>query len=347
VLDRDIGVPGRLLWSAAALGLAWLTYRLIEQPAREGRLSRLPTYLLSAGAFALSVGVALGAHGAMLAAHRRAAQPDQRPFAEARVDRMRHECWASTVEDTKGRPCAFGDTRSSTTVVLLGDSHAEHWLGALDRIGRERGWKIVAMVKGGCPVADARREGSPTRRQRDRECARYREAMVQRIVAMRPHAAILSSWDHYIPVDDDRANMWQMTPDAWRQGLRRTYARVSAAGIPTVAIRGTPRTWFDVPSCLSRQAAGLPFAKPCDVERRAALSPVAYAAQSDAARGLRVRFVDMNDQICGPRRCDVVRNGTVVFTDDNHLTASFSRSVAPVLSRRLDEALGQLGARLP
>jgi hypothetical protein len=55
----------------------------------------------------------------------------------------------------------------------------------------------------------------------------------------------------------------------------------------------------------------------------------------------------MNDQICGPRRCDVVRNGTVVFTDDNHLTASFSRSVAPVLSRRLDEALGQLGARLP
>jgi hypothetical protein len=36
----------------------------------------------------------------------------------------------------------------------------------------------------------------------------------------------------------------------------------------------------------------------------------------------------------------VVRNGVVVFTDDNHLTPSFSRSVAPVLGARLSAALG-------
>jgi hypothetical protein len=43
----------------------------------------------------------------------------------------------------------------------------------------------------------------------------------------------------------------------------------------------------------------------------------------------------------------VVRAGVVVFTDDNHLTASFSRLVAPVLGARLDAALRGLGARLP
>jgi hypothetical protein len=133
----------------------------------------------------------------------------------------------------------------------------------------------------------------------------------------------------------------------WRRGLRRPYARLSAAGVPVVAIRGTPRTWFDVPGCLSRRAAGLPLAGECAYERHRSLSGVAAAAQDDAARGLGVRVVDMNDRICPARRCGVVRDGVIVFTDDNHLTASFSRSTAPVLGARVAAAAAQLGARLP
>jgi hypothetical protein len=171
------------------------------------------------------------------------------------------------------------------------------------------------------------------------ECTRYRDAMLRRIVAMYPSAVILSSWDHYLPPDGAGAD-WQVTPEQWRRGLRRTYARLSAAGLPVVAIRGTPRTWFDVPSCLSRRAARLPFAEECTYARERSLSRAAIVAQTDAAHGLPIRFVDMNDQICATTRCGVVRNGVVVFTDDNHLTASFSRSVAPVLGARLAVALG-------
>jgi hypothetical protein len=244
------------------------------------------------------------------------------------------------VDDVKGGgPCEFGDTRSSTTVVLLGDSHAEHWLGAMDRLGRARGWKIVAMVKGGCPVADMPELMNARLKRYYHECTRYREAMLRRIIALRPAAAILSSWDHYMPVDGKGFD-WQVTPEIWRRGLRRTYARLSAAGIRTVAIRGTPRTWFDVPGCLSRRAAKLPFAHPCEYERARSLSRDAIAAQNDAARGLHVAFVDMNDQICSTPRCAVRWNGIVIFTDDNHLTATFSRSVAPILGARIDAAIG-------
>jgi hypothetical protein len=48
----------------------------------------------------------------------------------------------------------------------------------------------------------------------------------------------------------------------------------------------------------------------------------------------------MNDQLCDTPRCPVVRNGAIVFTDDNHLTASFSRSLAPVLGARIAGAMG-------
>jgi peptidoglycan/LPS O-acetylase OafA/YrhL len=338
VLDRDLGVRGRLAWSLAALGLAWLTHRFIEQPARGGPLARLSAGQLAALAFAASVGGAWVAHGAMRAAERGVAQGEQRRFAAAREDRMRHDCWATTVEDERG-PCEFGDVRSRTTVVLLGDSHAEHWLGGLDRVGRERGWKIVAMVKGGCPVADMPDLMHHRLKRYYHECTRYRQAMLNRIVAMRPAAVILSSWDHYIPPDGTGAD-WQVTPEMWRSGLRRTYARLTGAGLPVVAIKGTPRTWFDVPACLSRRAADLPFAQECTYERSRSLARSAIEAQTAAARGLPVRFVDMNDRICSAARCGVVRNGVIVFTDDNHLTASFTRSLAPVLGARIARALG-------
>jgi hypothetical protein len=142
-------------------------------------------------------------------------------------------------------------------------------------------------------------------------------------------------------------SMWQVTPDLWEKGLRRTYQRMTAAHIPTIAIRGTPRTWFDVPACLSRQAAHLPLARRCEYTRTDAISGVARTAQTNAARGLPVAFVDMNDVICPTQTCGVVRNGTVIFTDDNHLTATFSRSVAPELASRIDAALAPVGAQLP
>jgi hypothetical protein len=165
--------------------------------------------------------------------------------------------------------------------------------------------------------------------------------MVQRIIAMRPAAAVLSSWDHYMPVDG-KGSDWQVTPEMWQRGLRRTYERLSAAGIPVVAIRGTPRTWFDVPACLSRQAASLPGARECTYDRARSLSPVAIDAQIRAASGLNVAIVDMNDEICGAGRCPVMRDDIVYFTDDNHLTATFSRSMASVFGSRVEAAIAKL-----
>ena len=194
------------------------------------------------------------------------------------------------------------------------------------------------MVKGGCPVAEIPTLMHHRAKRYYTECTRYREAMVQRIIATRPSAIILSSWDHYIPADGADA-AWQVTPDTWRAGLRKTYARLTATGIPVVVIRGTPRTWFDVPGCLSRKAAALPLARDCTYDRASSLSRVARRAQDDAARGLPIRFVDMNDAICSTPTCSPVANGTVIFTDDNHLTASFSRSVAPLLAERIATAI--------
>jgi hypothetical protein len=276
----------------------------------------------------------------MVLAEKRVVTTPQKQFALARFDRKDHGCWANTVEDATG-PCEFGDTKSSRTVVLFGDSHAEHWLGALDAFGREEGWKVVLMVKGGCPVADMPELMQPRLKRFYHECTRYREAMVQRIIAMRPDVAILSSYDHYMP-RNGKGSDWQVTPEMWRNGLRRTYARLSDAGVPVIAIRGTPRTWFDVPGCLSRREAGLFRARECSYDRERSLSPVAIDAQTDAARGLGVAIMNMNDQFCTTSRCRVEKDGVIFFTDDNHITASFSRSMSAVFGERVEAAIRSL-----
>ena len=338
VLHPQIGVTGKLMWSGAALVLAWLTHRFIEEPARNGgRLAAIPTRWVAPLALGASAAAAGVAHFAMRAAERQVAVQPQKVFARARADRMEPSCWATTVEEWRG-PCVFGSKGASVTLALLGDSHAEHWLAGLDRAGKEHGWRIESHIKGGCPVAAVPQRFSGRLRRLYGECIRFREAMIQRIIASKPRAVILSNWDHYIPAEGP-GHVWQVAKDEWMQGLRDTYSRFAAAGVPVIVIRGTPRTFVDVPVCLSRRAAKLPLARPCDYDRGRAFVPQAIDAQDRAAQGLNVSFVDMNDQICATPVCSPVRNGIVVFTDDNHLTASFTRSVGPVLGARVEMRL--------
>lgn len=338
VIDWRIGVAGRLAWSAVALVLAALTHRFVEVPARSGPLARVRPEFLAAGAIATSFLAAFMAYGALMIAQRRVATPEQRPFAFARDDHMDHDCWGSMLTDATGT-CVFGDPSSRTVVVLLGDSHAEHWLPAMDRIGREHHWKVFAMVKPACPVSDMPELLNARLKRAYVECTEWRRRMLRRIVAMHPSAVVLSSYDHYMPIEG--SSDWRVTPETWREGLRRTYRLLSSAGINTLVIRGTLVPGFDAPACLSRAAARAPFRlRSCEYARSEGLHPSAIAAQDDAARGLsHIAFVDMNDRLCASTRCGVVQDGAIVFRDDDHLTGTFSATQAGPLGERLGAAL--------
>jgi hypothetical protein len=52
-----------------------------------------------------------------------------------------------------------------------------------------------------------------------------------------------------------------------------------------------------------------------------------------------VRFIDLGDQVCRAGSCETERGRMVLFSDDNHLTRSFSQSLAAVLGERLEAAL--------
>src|SRR3954452_23671293 len=74
--------------------------------------------------------------------------------ADADRGQAYHDGCHVEVLGTKSPPCVYGDPRSSTTVVLFGDSHALHFFPALRRVAERRDWRFVSLTKSGCPPAE-------------------------------------------------------------------------------------------------------------------------------------------------------------------------------------------------
>jgi peptidoglycan/LPS O-acetylase OafA/YrhL len=345
VLFPSIGPWGKLACALLGLLLAVATDRVVEQPARRWLAPRiLDGHPLLYALATCTVMMAI-AQGAASRADRLVNTTAHRPFAAAREDRMDHGCWAGRDGRRSGTACTFGAEATPTTFALLGDSHAEHWLGGLDVAGRTNQWRVDVQVMGGCPVADLRGLANHATLRRFSECSRFLETMTARIIANRPRAVLLSNFDAYLRVPGGDEREYQVDERAWTEGLRRTYQRFSHAGIPIVVMRGTPRVPFDVPSCLSRRAERLPFARDCQFVPNLTVAARARRAQDIAARGLDVQFLDVNDVVCPMMPCTTQRGPLVVFTDDNHLTATFSRSVGAVLGQRLAGVLARPKSR--
>ena len=340
VLMPGIGPLGMLAWGAAALGAAVLTHRLFERPVHGGLVPRVLAGRPLLTAVAVSAALALLGLGAAWWSNRSVETSVHRRFAAARNDHVGHDCWGRSPSAPR-EGCAFGATGSATTLALVGDSHASHWLGGLERAGQAHGWRIEPYVAGACPVADLRGLVGGMAGRMYRPCARFQQQTLLRLAESRPRAVILSNSDYYLRGGPGRASDMGVPESAWTEGLRRTYAAFDRLGIEVIVFRGTPWVPFDVPSCLSRRAARLPLATSCRFEPDQAYLTRARMAQDQAARGLNVRFIDLVDQVCGAGSCDAERGGMVLFSDDNHLTRSFSRSLAVVLGERLGAVLDQ------
>jgi peptidoglycan/LPS O-acetylase OafA/YrhL len=338
VLMPEIGTGGRLAWGFAGLLAAWLTHRVLERPGPSDLLTRAASSRPILAAAGLSAAIALLGLVAARISDRYVDGSVHRRYAAARNDHLPHDCWGRSPSRDQREDCAFGG--SEAAIGLVGDSHASHWLGALEQAGKEHGWQIEPYVMGACPVADLRGLISGAAARHYRGCAGYQEKIMRRLAAERPRAVILSNADNYMESAGAAERIPRLSESVWTEGLRRTYARLNAMGIEVIVMRGLPWVPFDVPSCLSRRAAGLPLATDCRFTQDRAFMAAAQRAQDRAARGLRVSFIDMNDQVCGAAaRCETERGGVVLYTDDNHITRTFSRTLAPVLGERVESLL--------
>ncbi|WP_281032988.1 SGNH hydrolase domain-containing protein, partial [Mesorhizobium sp. M6A.T.Ce.TU.016.01.1.1] len=66
-------------------------------------------------------------------------------------------------DSTQAVGCQLGDPQGTRTIVVAGDSHAAQWIPAIDKIARDRKWKLVTFTKAACPftLAAVTDDGKP------------------------------------------------------------------------------------------------------------------------------------------------------------------------------------------
>ncbi len=343
---------------AISLVLAEATTRWLENPIRRSDSGRTRTVLIAA---VTVCGVALTAAAASWTTHvgrqddvlerAVALSPDQYPGAAALrgfVDVeprpvqppllvAHRDLPPATLDNciaqhTNREPltCTYGDPLSTRRMVLAGGSHSEHWLAALDTIGKQRGFRIDTYLKVGCPLSDPLApltEESPTV-----ECDTWSVKVLAELQADPPDMLFTTSTRK----KDDGEGPGDFTP-FWYVDLWRT---LDEYGIPVVAIRDNPwlvrgDTSYRAADCLADGGTS----ESCAVARADALEPVDPAIDASAFSP-NVSLIDLSDSLCRSDICRVVEGNVLIYRDDDHLTTTYVRTLTPDLDEQLGPATG-------
>ncbi|MEV7085816.1 acyltransferase family protein [Streptomyces sp. NPDC093085] len=365
--DGTAPVPLALGLSTVALGLAWGTLRLVENPVRfHPALRRTPRRALALGAV-LSAGASVlalvattvpptievgGPAPALARSLAEAPDPEARlagllaasPAAlprnlapplprvkSARSALYRDGCHADYAT-TRPRPCVYGDRAATRTVVLFGDSHAAQWFPALHRLAAARGWKLVSLTKASCKVAEVTIVAN---HQPYTACDTWRSQALAEIAALRPELVLVSSSDAGDPARPTGDPLRQ-----WTDGFARTFRALAADGAEVAALLDTPWPQGDPVDCAARNSLQL---HACANHIPDAIrDPARGAALRAAATETATTVVDPTRWLCAPRTriCPVVVADTAVYRDDSHLTEAYAEALTPLLAPELDRLMG-------
>ncbi|MFN8620695.1 MAG: SGNH hydrolase domain-containing protein [Chloroflexota bacterium] len=236
--------------------------------------------------------------------------------------------------DTKVRHCVYGEKGATFTVGTFGDSHAEQWQPALDRLAHERHWRIVSVTKSGCPSVDVRF------RERHFQgalstCVAWRHAAEAWFRAHPPQLIILASAGTYPLIDgQDKPIPADQREQAWGEGLARTLDALPAAS-KVLVLGDTPHLHIDPVPCLKRER----FMAPCETSRNRAILPGHDATERAAAEAAGASFGSPMPLVCPYDPCPLVVGRKLVWRNNGHLTATISRALAPGIGMLIDAAL--------
>ena len=232
--------------------------------------------------------------------------------------------------DASLQPCTFGDTSSSTTVVLFGDSHAAMWFPAVDQAAQQFGWKLITWTKATCPPFPLP-IFSPVLGRTFTECDEWRADVLDQIAAIHPALVVLGVARHY-------TDIYNFTPysPVWLSGLGQEVSAIRQLGAKVMVFGPIPKPPFDVPGCLS---ANLTDATACTVPLGVGINAGGMAAEKSVVTQNGGSYVDTEPWFCTTSTCAVMVDNLVVYRDDNHLTQTYASFLTPVVEPELKLAM--------
>ena len=343
----DVRSHHLLVLGGLSILLAWLTKHLVEDPirfhpglgarARRGLLFGAATMLatlLVAGAVWSSVprldpGARVAGATSLVAdpasAHWRVREDASSVFttdgpvtphpAVATRDVPAYEdddCQVTKGDSEVNTSCVYGDTDSDTTIAMLGDSKMGQWFPAVAAIADAEGWRLELYLKSGCAF---------TERGEAADCNAFGRNLA----------------DHFDTTGaPDLALVSQVRADPEvRDGTTESIRTLQARGTRVIVLADSPRPVTPkVYACVETHEGDY---SACAFDaagqgRKGSGTPNLAAAAAETG----APFVDLNAWICPPgSTCPAVIADTLVYRQGSHVTASYVRSLTPMLYRDL------------
>ena len=99
-------------------------------------------------------------------------------------------CWSFT-PDFPDRDCTFGDPDGDITIALVGNSHAGHWLPAVQRIADKHGWRIDTYLASQCAFSAVAQNFKTD--DHSQACLAWVERTAKQVAADQPDLVITSN----------------------------------------------------------------------------------------------------------------------------------------------------------
>ena len=352
-LKSDLNLPTRLTLLSLSLLLAWFSAELIEKPfGNSGRWPNIRPRRVFVTLAIFSLVITSSLAGAIeyskqviatdAAAAEKAANEVNRCFgaaaraprelpcenskltgiypslAAAAADRGIDPkvCGVMVRADSKPKVCHLGTKNSEVRIAAIGESHIGHYVGGLEDLAKKNYWALDIIWKAACPFSNA---------------ARDQDALLMRTCASWVGQAqnLLINGNYDLVITSQKSGVeWAVQAGKSKEqtaidGLVSVWQPIIDAGTPILAIKDNPRPRADVMSCLSVKGVDK-----CDSKRSVSFKfdPQVQAVQRIASP--LVTLAKFDDVYCTSTSCPPVIGHVVVYRDDNHLTNTFTRTLA-------------------
>lgn len=334
--------------AAASIGLAFLSWRYVEQPFRKRPQPILPrgATIFAAAAAAAGCAFAFGAFG-YLSDGATQRFSDQALLAVDLKPNDADACIAGFAEQTAS-PCYYGDTDSDFEIAVIGDSHAGQWMPAFHQIGLQNGWKISLLAKSACPAPKVSLFYDRIKRQYY-ECDDWRNSVYSHLNANRPDAIVMTSSSiGYVKYN----KLHPISIEEWSEGLRRSLSFFSDFRIPVIWLADNPQPKEMNPYLCVQRAILINDRNPAFC--RSKLKEVVDQHLLDSEKRVvnsfaGANFLDFTDFFCDDVYCSAYIDNIIIYKDNNHITYETALHLKERLARALKEIFreGLWGAVAP
>jgi hypothetical protein len=364
VMGRPAGLLDKCLLLALVVVLSWLTKITVEDPLRTGHFLSTPrrAYLFAASGMAmvLMLSVALTS-SAFAGSDGKSAQvnspcygpgalnpanncgpvtgaelPDPAPAVVARQNTA--PLYKGCQGDFSGTDlvsCDFGveEGQATATVALVGDSHATAWLPAIEVLAERHKWHVKTYTKGSCPLTAALRvlpSEATDRNQAD--CWAWGKKLQEKLAADNEVSMIFTASYSSAYTYKPAPGVEFRNPAV--EGFTTVWKGLLASGKRVVAFDDVPRTnGQSVPTCLAANS-GDPLACATTVEKAFPRgTAITHAAANFKAAGF--TRIPLRNEFCDAKLCYPQLGAVIVYRDYSHISAEFSRALAPFVDRQL------------